>query len=230
MKNKKMVKETGLKKKKTPVVNSAIKVSKISIKPARAKKTPQAVIKTEKSITTIGNELVNIGGYIGGRRFLRFWGILSLIVALFTSLFNTIPAAVAKFELTGDIVYNVILNTISSTAILFAALFLPMMLLVIACYYLFIDWKLPNESRAKMSKHMKISMYVGIIGGILFGIMVYLMANQIIPNTYFGGDANIMAILMLTLYGMVAIFFGVLTVLGLYKELTFMFRKDCCDA
>ncbi|MDR0319127.1 MAG: hypothetical protein LBH81_00085 [Rickettsiales bacterium] len=198
-------------------------------KPAAKPLVSPAMRKTEKSLATIGNEMVNIGMYVGGRRFLKIWAVLSLLFAVAGSIMY--PSAwtlnnVGYYALTGDKLYFWIINGFISIPTLFLTAFVPMVLMVVAAHYIFINWRLPNAARAKMSRLMKWSVGVSVGLGALIGITFCLFSLGVIPNTLLAG-VSFMKIFVITTYITVGMFVLAVAGLSLYKEFTFMLgRKD----
>ncbi|MCL2629517.1 MAG: hypothetical protein FWD33_02400 [Alphaproteobacteria bacterium] len=206
-----IAKEIGLKSR--PVAAARPKVAKMVV-----------INKTEKSLATIGNEFVNIGMYVGGRRFLRIWAALSIVFAVVVAVLYPMAWVAGKAEFypaIGDKLYFWIVGGISTIPRIFMVAFIPMMFLVISMHYMFVNWRLPAAARPKMPRVVKQSLISSMIVGAVFGLLGCVFIFKIIPNTLLVG-ISMMNLLIATLYITAGLFVALVAVLSLYKELTYM--------
>ncbi|MDR2685680.1 MAG: hypothetical protein LBB23_02805 [Rickettsiales bacterium] len=222
-------KEIGLKFKKAKCKTPAKPAKAAAAKTASASAAVRYVVieKTEKSLANIGTELLNIGSYIGGRRFLKVWAAISLVLgvivaAVASPLFDA--QNIAFNPMFGDRLYFAAIAGLVAALKFFALVFVPMMLLVIASHYVFVSWKMPSATRAKMSCELKTSLITTAIAAAIYGLLRILLNTNAIPNSMFSGFGWIDTLESIGTFALI-IFLLTIASLALYREFTYMLGK-----
>ncbi len=230
----KAVKSVKAEKVVKPVkVVEAVEKDLNSVVPEKKGAAEQKLLKeTQNSVSNIGHEITNIAGYIGARRFMAFWMMVSAFVATYFGVMN----AVAVYRYTD--VFSLDLFLIDQFFVwisLFMKFFIPMFLFVIACVFLFVYGNYTEKRRPRVSKELKQNVVISLGLGFVAGILYYLDAGHIIGRSlseyclsdqvcWFSWDMVWFAVRRFAIVSFI-LTLTITSFRAIYSELSFMFAK-----
>ena len=180
-----------------------------------------------QSLAAIRDGFYGLGHAIGARRFLFVWSAICVAVSLYFGITGAISLYSTNFVTNMG---TFLLSQILGTALLFAKIFSPMFILVVAIKYIF------DGNDGHPSETLKVSLFVSILFGLFIGMFAYLDAGHIVGNNigmycehgarcWFSWPMLWMACKMFlgSMVGMLALIIGFR---GIYNELSFMLSKN----
>ena len=188
-----------------------------------------AKIKIVKTVRAVCDRVLNVGRWIGARRFLFVWSAVSFGLALYIGIAEGVGVYTSGIVLDMDIF---MLTRALDVVVMFLKLFVPMLMLVVAAKYIF---DCDGRHMGRASRTFRLSLWASVFIGLAVASLYYANAGNIIGNN--PGNFCVSGLVCWFNWPMVGLaarafaasaICALLTILGMrgiYTELSFMLSK-----